>query len=71
MSEKLKPGDKVQLKSGGPAMTLVGYHNERPNQVLCQWFKDTDLKSGVFNPNSLEKVDTNVDDSPVMVNPRR
>lgn len=31
----LKPGDLVQLRSGGPAMTLVSADE---SEVLCMWF---------------------------------
>ena len=31
----MQPGDLVQLKSGGPAMTLVSA--EQPN-AMCMWF---------------------------------
>lgn len=31
----MKPGDVVQLKSGGPAMTVDSLHGD---EVLCVWF---------------------------------
>jgi uncharacterized protein YodC (DUF2158 family) len=50
MANKFKLGDVVQLKSGGPKMTvnqLLG----RDNQLLgCSWFL------GTFNPDAVELV---------------
>jgi uncharacterized protein YodC (DUF2158 family) len=43
-------GDVVELKSGGPKMTIqtvVG------GVVHCQWFVDAELKKGAFDPESL------------------
>ncbi|WMJ68073.1 DUF2158 domain-containing protein [Stenotrophomonas sp. 24(2023)] len=31
----LKAGDQVQLKSGGPVMTVSGFRGE---QLWCEWF---------------------------------
>jgi len=41
MAEKLKEGDVVQLKSGGPTMTISGIRDER---AYCVFFD----KSGAF-----------------------
>jgi len=55
MSENLKSGDVVMLKSGGPKMTLkyVGTTGD----WVAQWFVGTDLKQGAFDPASLVIVD--------------
>jgi uncharacterized protein YodC (DUF2158 family) len=50
---KLKTGDIVQLKSGGPKMTIeevlpVG------NVVKCQWFAGSKLETGLFHPESIK-----------------
>lgn len=39
MADQIKPGDVVYLKSGGPAMTIVG---EPPHgsTYICGWFID-------------------------------
>jgi uncharacterized protein YodC (DUF2158 family) len=35
---KFKVGDTVQLKSGGPVMTVDSVHSEKDKSVLCIWF---------------------------------
>ncbi|WP_121812778.1 YodC family protein [Mucilaginibacter kameinonensis] len=52
-TEKLKPGDVVQLKSGGPEMTVDSYHIN--GGWTCKWFLDAELKSGQFVETSLTK----------------
>jgi uncharacterized protein YodC (DUF2158 family) len=49
-------GDTVQLKSGGPIMTVAG--KNQMGQIITQWFVDSDLKRGTFNAESLDKADT-------------
>jgi uncharacterized protein YodC (DUF2158 family) len=59
-----KPGDKVQLISGGPEMTvqIQGTKGSTtagvpPELVLCLWFdRDEKLQQGEFAPESLEIV---------------
>jgi uncharacterized protein YodC (DUF2158 family) len=60
MSENLDAGDVVQLKSGGPHMTIsrVGTY-----QILggvlgaaCVWFDKTKQEKGVFALSNLRKV---------------
>lgn len=59
MEEKImgefKTGDVVQLKSGGPKMTVNDpfTHSEI---VLCQWFSGSKLESGIFDPETLVKI---------------
>jgi uncharacterized protein YodC (DUF2158 family) len=54
-SEKLKQGDQVQLKSGGPVMTVVnpGGFTGWP---ICNWFEGDKLKTGGFPPGALRRV---------------
>jgi uncharacterized protein YodC (DUF2158 family) len=60
---KFKAGDVVKLKSGGPAMTIVGYrevslsNNKTATEFLASWF-DTKgiLQDGQFFPHMLEAV---------------
>jgi uncharacterized protein YodC (DUF2158 family) len=37
-------GDLVELLSGGPAMTVVGYDDES-ERVIVAWFKDEEMNS--------------------------
>lgn len=45
-------GDKVQLKSGGPVMTVKKI--DAPESILCVWFKDFELTSAKFLQETLE-----------------
>lgn len=67
-----KTGDKVQLISGGPDMTVKGVIGDGSlsqtetygltisgngdGDVYCQWFNDTKLESGVFKPEMIKKL---------------
>lgn len=55
MSDKFNSGDIVQLKSGGPEMTVKSYavHHEA---FECQWFAGKKLEKGYFVEESLIKV---------------
>jgi len=61
--EPLKIGDVVQLKSGGPIMTVNGFMIGRdgkpdPDDVQCTWFDSKkELKSGRFPAATLERYD--------------
>jgi uncharacterized protein YodC (DUF2158 family) len=44
MSDKFQAGDMVQLKSGGPIMTVQGYSAAENNMVECFW----QIKAKVF-----------------------
>ena len=47
MSEALKPGDTVQLKSGGPVMTVQSEAAE--GYLVCAWFNSSgEHKKEVF-----------------------
>jgi uncharacterized protein YodC (DUF2158 family) len=62
--ENIKKGDTVQLKSGGPIMTV---HNV-DSMAFCQWFdKDGALKQGHFQPEQLKKVEPRDDDPGIRV----
>ncbi|MCY4592540.1 MAG: DUF2158 domain-containing protein [Alphaproteobacteria bacterium] len=47
-----KIGDTVQLKSGGPVMTINGEEAYGDN-LLCVWFAGTVCKEGSFHPDAL------------------
>ena len=51
--QQFKPGDVVQLKSGGPAMTVDSMSDET---WLCQWFENSTLRSESFRPAALQPV---------------
>ena len=50
MAEGFKAGDVVQLKSGGPAMTVENYE---PPQAHCVWFVDREFRRAVFKLDAL------------------
>jgi len=52
---QIKVGDVVQLKSGGPKMTVESTESN-PAGVLCTWFDGADKKSSCFQPEALDKV---------------
>lgn len=54
MPESFNAGDIVELKSGGPKMTVKSldtYHG----QYVCQWFGGKKLEQGQFAPESLKR----------------
>jgi len=46
-----KIGDVVQLKSGGPLMTI---NSVEESEYYCQWFVDNKMNDGSFHRDSLE-----------------
>ena len=55
--EKYKTGDVVQLKSGGPKMTVKS--SNVSGEIYCQWFAGSKLEAGYFPPESLNRVKEN------------
>ncbi|WP_027177117.1 YodC family protein [Desulfovibrio aminophilus] len=55
---KYKVGDIVQLRSGGPEMTVkeIPDNDLFSNYYICQWFAGKKLASGNFQEESLEPV---------------
>jgi uncharacterized protein YodC (DUF2158 family) len=55
--EQLQVGDIVQLKSGGPKMTIEKISNYASGQVMarCAWFIQDNQKAEVFALTSLQK----------------
>lgn len=53
--EKFKVGDIVQLKSGGPKMTVEVELSS--GAVRCQWFAGSKLSWGDFPPYALTRVE--------------
>jgi uncharacterized protein YodC (DUF2158 family) len=48
-----QPGDVVQLKSGGPAMTVDCIQED--GTLWCIWFADKANQSDAFHPHLLKK----------------
>ena len=57
MGQKFQVGEIVQLKSGGPRMTVeeVGSAVLGGDTVHCRWFAGAKLQDGHFIPESLER----------------
>lgn len=53
---ELKLGDVVELKAGGPSMTIYEMNS---NEVGCKWFDGNELKHGAFIKQELELFDEN------------
>ena len=48
-------GDEVQLKSGGPVMTVASEPMANPKgQHRCTWFDGGELREGYFLPGALK-----------------
>jgi uncharacterized protein YodC (DUF2158 family) len=52
MANSLKVGDIVQLKSGGPKMTVTDIYQD--GRVGCVWFVGADQKEGTFPPDAVQ-----------------
>jgi uncharacterized protein YodC (DUF2158 family) len=50
--QKFKPGDVVELKSGGPAMTVAG--EEEFGELMCTWFDGKKKMDATFEPEQLK-----------------
>ena len=51
---KFNPGDVVVLKSGGPKMTVHGYHKGEEKKLTCTWFHNHERVSESFNEDTLD-----------------
>lgn len=49
--QKFKNGELVQLKSGGPVMTVESL--EMNQRYYCKWFAGSKLNNGYFDSESL------------------
>ncbi|URK88597.1 DUF2158 domain-containing protein [Rhizobium sp. RCAM05350] len=52
MGTVFKVGDLVQLKSGGPPMTVQEWHGAM-SKYQCVWFKGASHENGYFTEGSL------------------
>ncbi len=53
---EFKEGDVVQLKSGGPEMTVFSVDSQL-NLVACKWFVGSDARQQSFSPALLDRVE--------------
>lgn len=54
MEENFAIGDQVQLKSGGPIMTLSSLL-DNDGTVECKWFSGEEVKHALFRAGTLKK----------------
>ena len=54
MAAKFAPGDIVQLKSGGPAMTVSKVNEGKANTYTCEWFKGASNERAAFGEDTLK-----------------
>lgn len=57
-THSISAGDVVQLKSGGPEMTVEGQGGD-DGYWICAWFSGTQLNKRAFHEASIERVDRN------------
>ena len=58
MQNEFQLGDLVQLKSGGPAMTITEIRDDVGDDVVwCKWFANNKTESDSFPPLALKKAD--------------
>ena len=59
MSNDLKPGDEVRLKSGGPIMTIAKiFSTDEGSKAQCEWFDNNQKpQKQSFHLHSLESYD--------------
>jgi uncharacterized protein YodC (DUF2158 family) len=57
MPDTFQIGETVQLKSGGPIMTITAISADRPRGAIadCIWFVGDEQKTGTFPFASLQK----------------
>lgn len=54
IAQTFKPGDVVELKSGGPKMTVRSYEPQDSAEVTCEWFdKSNDFCTKSFHQDTL------------------
>ena len=57
--QQFNPGDTVELKSGGPPMTII--ERQSSGQYLAKWFvKHERVEAGIFPEEALKLVDLSV-----------
>ena len=48
MTTEFKIADVVELRSGGPPMTVVGHDDDEPPRLVCSFFIGTELRTMGF-----------------------
>lgn len=62
--EKIKSGDIVELRSGGPLMTVSGFTS---NQAICVWFdNNNEFKTAQVFPSALKIVNGKEDEAKLL-----
>jgi uncharacterized protein YodC (DUF2158 family) len=55
----IKVGDVVQLKSGGPRMTVTSQHPD--GDLRCEWFSDGKLSTAHLHPDTIDPIPKSAD----------
>jgi uncharacterized protein YodC (DUF2158 family) len=55
MAEDFKPGDVVELKSGGPPMTIERQAPSAGEGWACTWFDGAKKEGAIFRADALKK----------------
>ena len=55
-AEQFSVGDVVQLKSGGPKMTVTTISSGNRDDLYCKWFEGNKVYEEIFPTNALIKV---------------
>ena len=55
MADSFNEGDVVELKSGGPAMTVLATPKSGDKYYTCVWFKGASREQGRFPASSMKK----------------
>jgi len=53
--ENFEIGDVVQLRSGGPKMTVHGLVSD--GDIVCQWFEGNEVHEESFPKDALKKIE--------------
>lgn len=61
MSGKFNSGDFVQLKSGGPKMSVSTRNRMHPEHYDCKWFAGSKLNQGTFAEDELQPYQEDAD----------
>jgi uncharacterized protein YodC (DUF2158 family) len=72
MTEEITVGSVVQLKSGGPKMTVTSTKSMSDRKLItCEWFDGSKQGRDSFPPEALNVVAENAVVGPIQVGPTR